>query len=87
MVIVMWVQRPVGCTLPPEAARRLVLTRETDREHLANDLAAVERVARRYTASTGKVDQSGFLTCQAALIEQISTTHGISPDRLRASVP
>ena len=84
MLIVMWVQRPVGCTLAPEARRRLVLTRETDREHLANDIASVERIARRYTASTGTGDQSGFLACKAALIEQLSTMHEVSPDRLRA---
>jgi hypothetical protein len=87
MFIVMWAQRPSsGCTLPPEAPRSLVLSRETDREHLARDLASVDRIARRYTASTPSDDQQHrrFLDCEAALLQQIATWHRVPPDQLRA---
>jgi len=48
MPAVMWAQRPdAGCTLSFEAPRVLVLSRETDREHLAADLASAARIAQR----------------------------------------
>jgi hypothetical protein len=75
-----------GCTLSAEAPRRLVLSRETDREHLARDLASIVGIARRYMAATPSDDQQHrrFLDCEAALIEQIATRHGVAPDQLRA---
>jgi hypothetical protein len=87
MLLVMWAQRPSsGCTLPPEAPRRLVLTRETDREHLARDLASVGRIARRSTASKRGDDQQHRLECEATLLQQIATWHGVPTDQWRASV-
>jgi hypothetical protein len=88
MLVVMWAQRPAAsCTLPFEAPRVLVLSRETDREHLATDLASAARIARRYMLST--VDpaqqQTRFLECETTLVGQIATTHSLSPDQLRAS--
>ena len=45
-ILVMWAQRPgAGCALRPEANRRLVLSRQVDREHLEADLATVDRSA------------------------------------------
>jgi len=89
MVVVMWVQRPAaGCTLFVEAPRRLVLSRETDREHLVTDLASADRIARRYMLSTVSLAQqhTRFVDCEAALVQQIATRHGLSPDQvLRAS--
>jgi hypothetical protein len=88
MLLVMWGQHPSSaCTLSSEAHRRLVLTRETDREHLARDVASVDRIARRYTASIPGDDQqhTRFLDCEARLIQQIATKHGVPPDQLRAS--
>ena len=86
MLVVMWIQRPAeGCTMSPEAPRRLVLSRETDREHLATDLASADRIARRDMRSAG--DDAGqrarFAACQASLAQQIATLHGLSPDLVR----
>jgi hypothetical protein len=89
MLVVMWVQRPAAsCTLSLEAPRRLVLSRETDREHLATDLASADRIARRYMRSTGDSQQHvRFVDCEATLVQQIATRHGLSPDHVRASPP
>ena len=47
MLVMMWAQGPGGsCTLSLEASRVLVLSRETDREHLATDRASAARIAR-----------------------------------------
>lgn len=88
MLVAMWAQRPdASCTLSPEGPRVLVLSRETDREHLATDLASAARIARRYMRST--VDpaeqQTRFVDCEATLVQQIATRHGLSPDRVRTS--
>jgi hypothetical protein len=88
MLVAMWAQRAdASCTLSQEATRVLVLSRETDREHLATDLASAARIARRYMLST--VDpaeqRTRLVDCQAALVQQIATRHGLSPDRVRTS--
>jgi hypothetical protein len=88
MFVAMWAQRPdESCTLSLEGTRVLVLSRETDREHLATDLASAARLARRYMRST--VDpaeqQTRFADCEARLIQQIATRHGLSPDNVRTS--
>jgi hypothetical protein len=88
MLVVMWAQRPSAtCTLSREAPRHLVLGRETDREHLAADLASADRIARRYMASSVSPAQqrARFADCEATLLEQIATRHGLSPERLRAA--
>jgi hypothetical protein len=90
MFVAMWAQRPdASCTLPLEAPRVLVLRRETDREHLATDLASGARIARRYMLTT--VDpaeqRARFVDCEATLVQQIATRHGLSPDRVRTSGP
>jgi hypothetical protein len=87
MLVVMWAESPAAsCALSPEPPRVLVLSRETDREHLAADLASADRIARRYMRST--VTPAGqhtrFADCEAALVQQIATRHGLSPDRVRA---
>ena len=88
MFVAMWAQRPdESCTLSLEGTRVLVLSRETDREHLATDLASAARLARRYMRST--VDpaeqRTRFADCEAKLIQQIATRHGLSPDSVRTS--
>jgi len=88
MLAAMWAQRPdENCNLSLEGTRVLVLSRETDREHLATDLASAARLARRYMRST--VDpaeqQTRFADCEARLIQQIATRHGLSPDNVRTS--
>jgi len=87
MLVVMWVQSPAAsCTLPFEAPRHLVLSRETDREHLATDMVSADRSARRYMRATADPaqQQTRFADCQAALVQQIATRHGLSPDAVRA---
>ena len=57
-----------------------------DREHLSNDLASADRIARRYAASSRADDQQTlFLECHDTLLEQIATTHGVPPGQLRDS--
>ena len=87
MLVVMWVQSPAAsCTLSLDAPRHLVLSRETDREHLATDLAAAYRIARRFMLSTGNPAQQHirFVDCEVTLIQQIATRYGLSPDQVRA---
>jgi hypothetical protein len=88
MFVAMWAQSPdASCTLPLEAPRVLVLRRETDREHLATDLASGARIARRYMLTT--VDpaeqRARFVDCEATLVQQIATRHGLSPERVRTT--
>jgi hypothetical protein len=88
MLVVMWAQNPgASCALPLEAQKHLVLSRETDREHLATDLASAARIARRYAVSTADPAQqhTRFLDCEAMLVQQIATRHSLSSDHLRAS--
>jgi hypothetical protein len=89
MFVAMWAQRPAaGCALPQEAPRPLVLTRETDREHLAADLAAADRIARRSMRSADASQQhTRFLSCEDTLVQQIAITHGLSRNQVRASPP
>jgi hypothetical protein len=87
MLIAMWAGRPdAGCTPSSEPPRHLVLSRETDREHLATDLSSADRTARRYMRSA--VDESEqrsrFAECAATLVQHIATTHGLPPDVVRA---
>jgi hypothetical protein len=89
MVVVAWAQRPdASCTLSFEAPRPLVLSRETDREHLDADRASADRIARRYMLSTVDPGEqhSRFVQCEAALVQQIATRHGLPPDRVRAGL-
>jgi hypothetical protein len=90
MLVVMWAQRPAAtCTLSREAPRHLVLSRETDREHLATDLASADRIARRYMLSGENPAQqhARFVDCEATLTQQIATRHGLSPEHVRAGFP
>jgi hypothetical protein len=88
MLVAMWAQRPAAnCMLSREAPRQLLLSRETDREHLATDVASADRIARRYMLSTVDPAQqhAQFVDCEATLVRQIATRHGLSPDAVRAS--
>ena len=89
MLAVMWASGPDGsCTMPPDAARQLVLSRETDREHLANDLATAHRVVGRHMRVTGDGTQQDARSadCEATLVEQIATRHGLPPDLVRSGL-
>jgi len=88
MLLMMWIQRPAAtCTLSVEGARVLVLSRETDREHLATDLAAADRTARRYMLSIRDIDrpQMRRVECEATLVLEIATRHGLSSGQVEAS--
>ena len=87
MLVVMWTQRPeASCTLSLEPPRHLVLSRETDREHLASDVASADRIARRYMRSTANPAEqpTRLADCEATLVRQIATRHDLSPDEVRA---
>jgi hypothetical protein len=90
MLIAMWAGRPdASCTRASDPPRQLVLSRETDREHLAADLSSADRTARRYMRSA--VDENGqrsrFSECVSTLVQQIATTHGLPLDVVRARPP
>jgi hypothetical protein len=90
MLGAMWAQRPdASCTLSVEAPRVLVLSRETDREHLATDLASSARIARRYMLATEDpaAQHTRVVNCEAALVQQIVIRHGLSPELVRAGLP
>jgi hypothetical protein len=87
MLVVMWAARSgAECAVPHDAARPLVLNRDSDREHLASDYAIADRTARRYMAAglDGSLSQTRLADCQARLVLQIATRHQLSPDRVRA---
>ena len=88
MLLVMWARRPdASCSLSVEPPRHLVLSRDTDREHLATDLSSADRTARRYMRSTANPaeQQARFSECQAALVEQIAARHGLPANLVRAN--
>jgi hypothetical protein len=64
-----------------------VWNRDVDREHLMNDIASADRIAKRYAASTPIAADPGarFLDCQATLLQQVANVHGMPLDRLRGS--
>ena len=85
MLVVMWAQRPgPTCTLSVEAPRQLVLSRETEREHLATEIASADRIARRYMLAEPE-QHSRFMECEATLVREIAARHGVSPRDVRAS--
>jgi len=80
MLVMMWAARTdKSCALPFEEPRRLVLSREVDREHLAADLASADRIAQRYQRlSENPAEQSPrLLECHTTLVRQIATRHGV----------
>ena len=81
-VVAMWAaQPPSGCAMRLEPRRHLDLARTVDREHLAADLAEIERIVRRHTALP---DGNGE-ACHAGLVRQIMTTHDLTPAQVRAA--
>jgi hypothetical protein len=87
MLFAMWAWQPSGCARLPEAPRRLELSRDMDREHLSNDLASADRIARRYAAASRADDQQTvFLECHDTLLQQVASAHGVPLGQLRESV-
>ena len=89
MLVMMWLQQPgAGCILSFELPRRLALSRDVDREHLASDLASVDRIAGRYMRSTSTpAPDARFLACKATLVQEIATRHGVDETQVRAAGP
>jgi hypothetical protein len=88
MFFAMWARAaPPVCARFPETPRRVELSWDVDREHLANDLAAADRIARRYAAASPHADgrQALFLECHDSLLQQIASTHGVSLQQLHDS--
>jgi len=84
MLFAMWArQPPAGCARHPETPRRIELSSDMDREHLSNDLASADRIARRYAAASSRADdqQTRFLECHDTLLQQIASTHGVPLDQ------
>jgi hypothetical protein len=85
MLVVMWAESPgTACALSPEPRTVLVLSRQTDREHLASDLASVGRIAERYSRAGEAADQQRgrFDECEAALVRQIAFRHSVERSHL-----
>lgn len=86
MVAAMWIQRPgSNCAMSSEAQRVLVLGREVDREHLAADLVSAAREADRYKrlATDVSQQQARYVSCEATLVQEIATRHGLAADQLQ----
>jgi hypothetical protein len=84
---VMWTERPLAtCGMTFEGPRALILTRAIDREHLATDLGAATRGAERFMRlDPDPSDQRArFVECYATLVQQIATTHHLSPEQARS---
>jgi len=85
MLLVMWAESPgTACALAPEPRIVLVLSRQTDREHLASDLASAGRIAERYSRAGDERDrQRGrFVECEATLVQQIGSRHSVERSHL-----
>jgi hypothetical protein len=88
MLVVMWARQPdASCTMAIEPARHLVLSRDTDREHLAHDISLADRTARRYMLSTADhaEQQSRFAACEAILVDAIAAKHNLPQNVVRAA--
>jgi hypothetical protein len=86
MLLVMWAQNPaITCAMPREAAQRLILTRQIDREHLARDRAEAVRIERRFADSQAGLParQDDVNACEATLAREIVVMHGVTPDQAR----
>jgi hypothetical protein len=86
MLLVMWAQHPtVACAMPREAAQRLILTRQIDREHLSRDRLEAVRIERRFAAShDGSAErQHDIDACEATLAREIVTLHGVTAEQAR----
>lgn len=89
MFVVMWARQPdASCAMPVEPARQLVISRDTDREHLSRDVSLAGHAARRYMLSTADAAERHlrFMECSAALVEEIATRHGLPQDTVRAGL-
>jgi hypothetical protein len=89
-VVALWATRPAPtCDMTVEPHSHLDLDRMVDREHLAADIEASGRIARRYGAQTpapaagaheppARAPDTDDEQCQARLAQQIMTAHDLT---------
>jgi hypothetical protein len=93
-IVVLWATRPPpSCDMTVEPHSHLDLARMVDREHLAADIGASGRIARRYRAqlpeqiagaheapaqALAQTPDTDDEQCHARLAEQIMTTHDVT---------
>jgi hypothetical protein len=87
-LLAMWATGPAAsCELAPEPHQRLNLDRLVDREHLATDVRAIARLARRHAARTapaGGTDQA-IAECEEKLDGQLLTSHEVTIEQVRSA--
>jgi hypothetical protein len=97
-IVALWATRPPPtCDMTLEAHSHLNLDRTVDREHLAADIEASGRVARRYSAHMSAQSSASpheppvhapdpdAEQCRARLAQQIMTTHDLTLAQLIAA--
>jgi hypothetical protein len=90
-IVALWATRPPpACDMTVEPHSHLDLDRMVDREHLAADIEASVRIARRYRAQTPapaagaheptahQAPDTDDEQCQARLAQQIMTAHDLT---------
>src|SRR5256885_17102682 len=79
-LLALWAAGPAAaCVMATEPHVRLNLDRMVDREHLATDVRAIARIARRDAAdgAAGK--------CEALLNRQLTTAHDVTAEEIRGA--
>ena len=96
-VVALWATRPAPtCDMTVEPHSHLDLDRMVDREHLAADIEASGRIARRYGAQTpapaagaheppARAPDTDDEQCHARLAQQIMTTHDLTLPQILAA--
>jgi hypothetical protein len=89
-IVALWATGPrPTCNMTLEPHSHLDLDRTVDREHLAADIEASGRIARRYSAHisahpagadqpSAAASETGEEQCHARLAQQIMTTHDLT---------
>jgi hypothetical protein len=95
--VALWATRPPpACDMTLEPHSHLNLDRTVDREHLAADIGASGRIARRYSVQmsaqsagarepAAQVSDADAERCHARLAQQIMTTHDLTLAQILAA--
>jgi hypothetical protein len=90
MGLAMWVAQPsYHCALIEEPPRRLLLTRQLDREHLQRDGAKIQEAARRYASRlpSPRSAEREIANCEESLARVLAAAHDVPLEELRAAMP